>query len=114
MFVLQLSRLRKKGLSEEALKERAASLLAENEETMFDYLSFIRLLGDFSGVPRHLKYKQKDYRDFLLRLAEYLKDFFFRANPFADADKVFIVYLLFFFISLYIYIYVYVYVYMFI
>ncbi|CDI80493.1 hypothetical protein EAH_00051970 [Eimeria acervulina] len=84
----ELSRLRKKGLSEEALKERAASLLAENEETMFDYLSFIRLLGDFSGVPRHLKYKQKDYRDFLLRLAEYLKDFFFRANPFADADKV--------------------------
>ncbi|CDJ43198.1 splicing factor 3a protein, putative [Eimeria tenella] len=83
---LSLLRLRKKGASEEQLQQRAL-LLEETKETG-DYLGFLRGLGDFSKIPRHLKYKQKDFKDFLQETAEYLQDFFFRLNPLADQNKV--------------------------
>ncbi|OEH80321.1 splicing factor 3a [Cyclospora cayetanensis] len=83
-----LARLRKKGASEEVLADRSAALDEEIGGCTMDYLSYLRTLGDFTRIPRHLKYKQQDYREYLQGTLQYLEDFFFRRNPLADADKV--------------------------
>ncbi|XP_026190206.1 splicing factor SF3a60 homolog [Cyclospora cayetanensis] len=84
----ELARLRKKGASEEVLADRSAALDEEIGGCTMDYLSYLRTLGDFTRIPRHLKYKQQDYREYLQGTLQYLEDFFFRRNPLADADKV--------------------------
>lgn len=62
--------------------------MEEAASSAFDYVSFLRNLGDFSRIPRHLKYRQRDYADFLRSTADYLTEFFYRRNPLADMDKV--------------------------
>ena len=87
-FVSQLSRLRKKGASNEVLAARSLALDAEIGVSTVDYLSYCRGLGDFTTIPRHLKYKQQDYEEYLKETLHYLEDFFLRKNPLVDADKV--------------------------
>ena len=84
----QLTRLSKKGASAEIIAERAAALEEELGPFMIDYLSYLRTLGDFTRIPRHLKYRQTDYIDYLKGTLQYLEDFFARKNPLADTDKV--------------------------
>ncbi|KAL8426742.1 hypothetical protein Efla_002256 [Eimeria flavescens] len=84
----ELSRLRKKGASAEALAAKAAALDEELGVVSLDYLSFLRSLGDFSKIPRHLKYKQPDYLHFLTETDGYLEYFFQRRYPLTNFEQV--------------------------
>ncbi|KAL8451824.1 hypothetical protein Emed_001704 [Eimeria media] len=84
----ELSRLRKKGASAEALAAKASALDEELGSIAVDYLTYLQRLGDFSRIPRHLKYKQPDYLHFLTETENYLENFFFRRYPLINFDEV--------------------------
>ncbi|KAL8270922.1 hypothetical protein Esti_005134 [Eimeria stiedai] len=83
-----LSRLRKKGASAEALEAKAAALEEELGAVSLDYISFLQQLGDFTRIPRHLKYRQPDYLHFLTETENYLEGFFFRRYPLTHFEQV--------------------------
>jgi splicing factor 3A subunit 3 len=51
-----------------------------------DYVSWLRELDLFEQIPRHIKYRQIDYRLYVERLLGYLTDFITRQQPLFDID----------------------------
>jgi hypothetical protein len=52
-----------------------------------DYITWLRDLSSFDWIPRHLKYRQKEYEDYLTSLERYLMDFQRRLRPLVNFDS---------------------------
>ena len=49
-----------------------------------DYIAWLRKLPSFDWIPRHIKYKQSDYEEYLTSIDRYLVDFLVRLRPLSD------------------------------
>ncbi|ORM40514.1 putative fumarate hydratase class I [Babesia sp. Xinjiang] len=54
--------------------------------TEIDYVTYLNRFDQFTDIPRHCKYRVKEYFEYLEKLLEYLVGFFQRQNPLATTD----------------------------
>ncbi|KAF4750439.1 hypothetical protein FOZ63_016898, partial [Perkinsus olseni] len=59
----------------------------EGDYNEIDYITYLKTFEQFHHVPRHLKYKQKDYLEYLKALQKYLRGFIQRQRPIFDIEK---------------------------
>eukprot|EP00400_MALV-I_sp_L67-5_P000222 gene223-644_t len=78
------------------LKRKSANASEEDEEFQKemanfaeqDYISWLKELDQFHNIPRHIKYRDMAYFEYLEALLAYLKDFVKRSLPLVDVEKV--------------------------
>ena len=53
-----------------------------------DYISWLKELDQFHNIPRHIKYRDMAYQEYLEALLAYLKDYVKRSLPLVDVGQV--------------------------
>eukprot|EP01071_Lankesteria_metandrocarpae_P006224 Lankesteria_metandrocarpae@DN4284_c0_g1_i1.p2 len=53
-----------------------------------DYVAFLRSFQKLHEIPRHCKYRDVEYEEYVRSLEEYVEGFFFRINPLIEARKI--------------------------
>jgi hypothetical protein len=59
----------------------------EREYHEMDYVLWLKELDQFHDVPRHCKYKDKEYTDYLEGVTSYLRNFLLRTQPIVGIEK---------------------------
>eukprot|EP00920_Eleutheroschizon_duboscqi_P030703 GHVT01074169.1.p1 GENE.GHVT01074169.1~~GHVT01074169.1.p1 ORF type:complete len:540 (-),score=142.53 GHVT01074169.1:898-2517(-) len=78
----EVARLKKKKISESELGERVESF------TELDYLEYLQCIDLFHLIPRYCKYRDENYKTYLINLYSYLSDFFYRQHPLARHHEI--------------------------
>ncbi|EDO05335.1 splicing factor 3a family protein [Babesia bovis T2Bo] len=77
----EILRLNRKGITDKDELEANMTSFAE-----VDYVTYLNQFDQFSDIPRHCKYRVKEYCEYLEQLLKYLIGFFQRQNPLATTD----------------------------
>jgi len=59
----------------------------EKEYNEIDYVLWLKEFDQFHDVPRHCKYKEKEYSEYLEMIVSYLRGFLLRSQPIVGIEK---------------------------